>query len=114
MSAESAAAPAVPAAAIGFAAPDVLLVAAGCGTSEEDTLAAAGDPTPVIELVCATSITLSLCHPLLNFVNTHLVQALTFNQLPPPAYIPADNNASSPTLFKAIYVGISSARSAVP
>ena len=102
MSAESAAAPAVLAAAIGFAVPVVLLAAAGRGVSEEATLAAAGEPTPVIEFVFPTSITLSLCLPALNFVNTHLVQALTFNQLPPPAYVPADNNPSSPTPFKPI------------
>jgi hypothetical protein len=72
MSAESAAAPAVLAAAIGFAVP-ALLVAAERGASEDETLAAAGEPTPVIEFVCRASIVLSLCHSTLNFVNTHLV-----------------------------------------
>jgi hypothetical protein len=63
MSDELTAALVVLAAAIGFAGPVVLLVAAGWGASEVATLAAAGEPTPVIEFVCCTSIVFSYVIP---------------------------------------------------
>jgi hypothetical protein len=65
-------------AAIGFAVPVVLLVVAGRGDKEDATLEAAGEPTPVIELVCRISIAISLFQFFVVLLINPLVQALTF------------------------------------
>jgi hypothetical protein len=83
MSDESAAALEVVLVAIGFVVPVVLLVVAGRGDNEEATADAAGEPTPVIELVCRTSIAISLFQlfvlvSLINPLKNPLVQARTF------------------------------------